>query len=96
MCRNDLRGDGVPGAGLGDGSAAEQGRLQAELGLLGLAVDPGAEDDQAVRVPEPRRQQGRPPAAHVDLVPLVLDHLEVVREPQALVVPRHPELRHAP
>lgn len=76
-------------------AAAEQGRLKTELGLLGLAVDARAKEDEAVRVSQSDAQR-RPATPHRDLVPLVADHLEVVRELQPDLVTGPRQVRRVP
>lgn len=65
-------------------AAVEQGGLQMEDGLLLFGVDFGAEEDEAVRIAQAGLERRRA-AAHHDLLARVLDDLEVVREPQALL-----------
>jgi len=57
--------------------AAEQGRLEMEDGELLLGVDARAEEDEAVRFAQ-SGLEWRAAAAHDNVVPGVLDDLEVV------------------
>lgn len=75
--------------------AAKQRRLEVENSLLLLGVDASAEEDEAVRFSQTGLER-RPAAADDNLVAAVLDHLEVVREPDALFERGHGELRRTP
>lgn len=85
MQERDLGRDRVSGTFDERCSAAEQGCLETELGLLCLLVDLRAEKDQPVRVPQSGIHR-RSTTADDDLVALVVHDLEVIRKPQALLI----------
>lgn len=64
--------------------AVKQRRLKLKFRLRRLFIDPRAEEDKPVRIPESGLER-RTAAPDDDLIALVVDYLEVIREFKTLL-----------